>query len=137
MTSGKFVNINKTNWKQMDNGELISYYKSSCFKKMLNLFLVPGSILKRTLCITEEVDNKEIEFFCSLWSQDLFTQVSKNNEVKCFKFSCWTFSLQKSVIKVRNTQKMCHLYNTKSGLASRVTRGGCTATNNYSYNNCI
>lgn len=36
MTSGKFGNINKTNWKQMDNGELISYYKSSCFKKMLN-----------------------------------------------------------------------------------------------------
>lgn len=76
----------------MDNGELISYYKSSCFKKMLNLFLVPGSILKRTFCITEEVSNEEIEFFCSLWSQDLFTQVSKNNGAKCFKFSYWTSS---------------------------------------------
>lgn len=72
----------------MDNGELISYYKPLCFKKILNLFLVPGSILKRTFCITEEVDNKEIEFLCSLWSQDLFTQVSKNNGAKCFKFSC-------------------------------------------------
>lgn len=84
MTSGKFGNVNKTNWKQMDNGELISYYKSSCFKEMLNLFLVPGSILKRTFCISEEVDNKEIKLFWSLWDKDLFTQMS---EAKFFKFS--------------------------------------------------
>lgn len=86
-TSGKFGNMNKTNWKQMDNGELVSYYKSSCFKKMLNLFLVPGSILKRTFCTSEEADNKEIKLFCSLWDQDLFTQVSKKSEAKFFKFS--------------------------------------------------
>lgn len=87
MTSGKFGNMNKTKWIQMGNGELISYYKSSCFKKMVNLFLVPGSILKRTLCISEEVDNKEIILFCSLWDQDLFTQVRKKSEAKFFKFS--------------------------------------------------
>lgn len=83
MTSGKFGNMNKTNWIQMGNGELISYYKSSCFKKMLNLFLIPGS----TLCISEEFDNKEIKLFCSLWDQDLFTQVRKKSEAKFFKFS--------------------------------------------------
>lgn len=67
MTSGKFGDIRKNNWKQMDKEGLISYYMPSCFKKMLNLFLLPGSILKRTCCITEEVDHKETEFFCSLW----------------------------------------------------------------------
>lgn len=92
MTSGKFGNINKNSWKWMGDRELI-YYKSSCFNKMLNLFLVPGSILKSTLCITEEVDNKETEFFCSLWNQDLFSQESKNNRAKCFKFSHWISSL--------------------------------------------
>lgn len=86
-TSGKFSNMSKTNWKQMDNGELVSYYKSSCFKKMLNLFLVPGSILKRPFCISEEVDIKEIKLFSSLWDQDLFTQISKKSEAKFFKFS--------------------------------------------------
>lgn len=67
VTSGKFDNINMNNWKQMDNEGLISYYMSSCFKKMQSLLLLPGNIFKRACCITEEVDNKETEFFCSLW----------------------------------------------------------------------
>lgn len=44
-------------------------------------------------------------------------------------------SLEKvTVIKVRKTQKIYYLLNTKSCLASRVARTSCTSTNNYSYN---